>query len=529
MRKVENTEFQNSIETDWRILRNELVKHGCEISIIDGEYFFIEQWLEDNPFRFVQDSRDVPRISTPILHDTVSYEAARPISTTKSFLSAKFDGSDGLIVQSPEKVARNSVRRKPIHSSRASSSRKAPSQSSSSPYSELQTLGDSGVSQSNSDYAVRPKPDLENGLIVRSPSTHDKGLILQSSIQTFEDGLILQEVPPYKPPVVIDGIMPLTGEFEAYKAVAINDEACRLLVEQERNPSSCPRANLWLPANLQPVYEGEDAQFILPIMAQSSFSVMSYQSAPKLGKDIVRLQHLLHSSYSSGRMGSKDGVVADAFFFLETVSSPLARFNFLRNPNAGGEPFSDLDVLDFECSTIGITDNSELFPKLEFDLAHQSYWGLLSHLMGLLQAVTDIFQGRAYITRSRQELQFLWDLHKINSHVAWVQAQLADWDKVENAVRFCRHWHSQQLNLRDQAVRMLRDWKSAQKILMGAEGVDIIELSIRSAEDLPKYKFSRPGAFAKIKFYKRNIHGRAEHSLVSTTKLHILLNFLRFC
>lgn len=171
---------------------------------------------------------------------------------------------------------------------------------------------------------------------------------------------------------------------------------------------------------------------------------------------------------------------------------------FLQDQHAITQTFSDLDSLDFECSTANGTDTGRPFPTKEFDFCQKSYYRLITYIMGLLEVYAYIFQGGTYINRSRHELEILWKDKKMNIRTAWIEKQLTGWSEVEQAVIYLRDWRGLRPAIRDQAFQALKEWQQAERMLSGSDIEDVIELTVISASNIPKSGFNRPTPLVKI-------------------------------
>lgn len=221
----------------------------------------------------VESRAQQPLSVPPSLNQEYGNESALPpMRLLSSFNNANIV-VEGTIPQIPTQAMKNSVRRKPVRSSIASS------QSSLFASTLIRSLDvpikpDSSFAP-DSGIIVRTQDEPDVGLIVRSPSTLDKGLILQSSAQVFDDGLIVQS-PFTAQEAKADGLIPASNEFEEYVQEAIDAEACRLLVERDVHPGIVPQPYFWLPKDLQSYYKDYESQNIIPSMDPKSFSVMAY-------------------------------------------------------------------------------------------------------------------------------------------------------------------------------------------------------------------------------------------------------------
>ncbi|KAG4443173.1 hypothetical protein IFR05_001315 [Cadophora sp. M221] len=286
-------------------------------------------------------------------------------------------------------------------------------------------------------------------------------------------------------------------DFNRYIKEAVDNEASRRSIERIQHPDAGAKAYSWLPKAMQSQYKGRGD--IISLLEPNSFSVMAYETAPRCNEEIERLMSLLRVTFEHKNLSQSAGVVNDASQSLDSMSKAISKFMMLQNQYAPvPEAFSDMDALEFEYSTAASLDDTHQFPAKEFEFCQKSYYRLLTYIMGMLEAFAYIFQGRTYISRSRHELEFLWKDKKMDIRTAWIDKQLAGWDEVEAAVLFIRDWRAVRPFIRDQALRALRDWQTAEKMLSGSEGEDIIELTIVSATGFPKSTFGRPSLLVKV-------------------------------
>ncbi|PVH82065.1 hypothetical protein DL98DRAFT_514136 [Cadophora sp. DSE1049] len=286
-------------------------------------------------------------------------------------------------------------------------------------------------------------------------------------------------------------------DFNKYIQDAVDAEASRRTIERIQNPDAGPRAYSWLPKSMQAQYKGRGD--IVSLLEPKSFSAMAHETAPRCNEEIERLMSLLRVTFEHKNLSQSAGVVNDAFRCLDSMSKAVSKFMLLQDQHAPvSGAFSDMDALDFEYSTAAALDDGHQFPAQEFEFCRKSYYRLLTYIMGMLEAFSYIFQGRTYISRSRHELEFLWKDKKMNMRSAWIDKQLAAWDDVENAVLYVRDWRAVRPVIRGEALRALRDWNTAERMLSGSEVDDVIEMTIISATGLPKSTFGKPNLLVKL-------------------------------
>jgi hypothetical protein len=192
-------------------------------------------------------------------------------------------------------------------------------------------------------------------------------------------------------------------------------------------------------------------------MDAKSFTTMAYDTAPRCVEEIDRMTRFLRQSLEYKSTGSNNPWVIEAFDSLRTLFTAMTKFTLLQDQRSGKDNFSDLDTLDFEYSAAAAIDEHLHFPEREFELAEKSYYLLLTYIMGMLELFSDVFPGRSYVTRSHKDLEFLWKDKKMRTRTAWVEKQLAGWDRIDDAVLYCRDWHRLRPNLRMQALAALKD------------------------------------------------------------------------
>ncbi|KAK0119783.1 hypothetical protein ONS95_011216 [Cadophora gregata] len=286
-------------------------------------------------------------------------------------------------------------------------------------------------------------------------------------------------------------------DFNTYIQRAVDAEASRRTIERIQNPDAGPRPYSWLPKDMHAQYKSRGD--VSSLLEPNSFSTMAHETAPKCNDDIERLMSLLRVTFEHKNLSQSVGVVNDAFKCLDSMSKAVSKFMLLQDQHSQvSEAFSDMDALDFEYDTAAGIDDSHQFPRQEFEFCQKSYYRLLTYIMSMLEAFSYIFQGRTYISRSRHELEFLWKDKKMNVRSAWIDKQLAAWDEVENAVLYVRDWRAVRPLIRDEALRALEEWHTAERILSGSEVDDVIEMTIMSATGLPKSTFGKPSLFVKL-------------------------------
>ncbi|KUJ16151.1 uncharacterized protein LY89DRAFT_748627 [Mollisia scopiformis] len=288
---------------------------------------------------------------------------------------------------------------------------------------------------------------------------------------------------------------------------AIEQESRRRFLRHERSPTAGPQPYSWLPLDLQTRYSG--VKYLAPLRADC-FTVMAYETVPQCTEQIARLTNLFRVSFDHKLQVATEKVIQEAPATLKVLSIAISKFILLQDQRTANGSFSDLDSLEYEHSTILVESKTvSSFPHEEFELARKSYYNLLTYIMGMLHIFTDIFQGRTYLIRPPNELDFLWQDKKMASRTAWIEKQLTAWDKVENAVLHCRSLRALQPGLRDQAIKVLNDWKEAETILSGRSGDEMITLTVISVSGLPKPTLGQLSTFVRVVFYGPNILGGA--------------------
>lgn len=201
------------------------------------------------------------------------------------------------------------------------------------------------------------------------------------------------------------------------------------------------------------------------------------------------------------------------------MSLAINKFALLEDHRSGTENFSSLDVLDFEHSTAAVMYEHMDFPHKDLDLARKSCYLLLTYIMGMLEVLSVIFPGRTYISRTSSDLDHQWKDMKMGVRTAWVEKQLAGWEKIEQAVGFCRDWHRLRPDLQTQAMTALQNWQMAERILCSSERSDTIEVTVVSATGLPKPNFRTPTAWANVVCYGHNQFGGLSRVLEQKTDI----------
>lgn len=123
----------------------------------------------------------------------------------------------------------------------------------------------------------------------------------------------------------------------------------------------------WLPKVVRLQYK--NSKSIIPIMPADSFTVMTYETAPRCSDEIQRLRLLLQTTFEYKQNILNEEVIREAVQALEVMSSAMSKYALVQDQKSGVENFSDLDVLDFEFSTAVVLDEHIQFPEREFDLA----------------------------------------------------------------------------------------------------------------------------------------------------------------
>jgi hypothetical protein len=231
----------------------------------------------------------------------------------------------------------------------------------------------------------------------------------------------------------------------------------------------------------------KDLDNINKTMDSQSFSVMAYETMPRCAAEIERLKRLMKNSFDRKQRGGEE-VNSEAFKSLEIMSAAISCFALLQDQNPQNvQYFSDLDILDYEYSTAIVMDPHIEFPHKELELIRKSCYQLLTYVMGFLNALSSIYVGRTYVSRSDEELDLEWKSLRLSTRVAWVEKQLAEWTTVENTIAHCRQTHRMQPYIRSAALKALDGWKTAERVLVGDE-VDNIKLIVVSATGLPNMK-----------------------------------------
>jgi len=286
---------------------------------------------------------------------------------------------------------------------------------------------------------------------------------------------------------------------------AIHDEASFLSIQQLEDPSNNSYPWSWLPVAWQHQYEGHLS--VEKAMKPNSFSIMAYETAPRCLEEIERLRRLMRISFDQ-KQAEVTGTIGAAFGSLNVMLAAISKFVVLQDRNSRIPKLSDLDIFEYECSTVSAVQPAVIFPETEFDLAQKSCYRLLTYVMGFLRAFSSLFSGMTYITKTPHELDVLWNELMMHSRVAWVEKQLAAWHDVETAISYCRDFYGLRPGLRSQALIVLKDWEASQSVLSGSQN-DHIELRVISAISLPKTSFRMPSAWAKVVFYGHNRNGGA--------------------
>lgn len=221
------------------------------------------------------------------------------------------------------------------------------------------------------------------------------------------------------------------------------------------------------------------------MMDPMSFSVMAYQTAPSCLEEIdklkIQIKHALQLVPQDGK-----AELEEAYRALEVMLHAISKFNMLQNWKMTGQDFSDLDALEYECSTTIAVGRAVGFPEMDFEMARKSCYGLLSYVMGFLRAFSNIYTHLGHAPRKTGYSGLLdWNALHMSARVAWVENQLLGWTAVEHKILHCRDFHSRRPFLKTQAVSALSQWSLAKNVLSGSEG-DRIELKVISARGLPK-------------------------------------------
>ena len=290
--------------------------------------------------------------------------------------------------------------------------------------------------------------------------------------------------------------------FSLWIGKAMEREANIRHLQRERYPQLGPHAYSWLPRSIQASYKNRID--VVSIMEANSFTVMAYETAPRCHEEIERLTGLLRIFGDNLGVETNTRVLGDALRTLKTMSSGIRKFTTLQDQSPIADKFSDLDVLDFEYSTAIAKDKQLKFPNKEFELAQKSYYMLVTYIMGLLEVLSVIFSGRTYTTMDLNDVEFLWTDKKMHVRTAWLEKQLAGWDEIEDAVKFCRDWRRLRSGFRKLALIALSEWQTAERMLSASHKNDIIELTVISARGLPKSNFILPTAWAKVVCYGTN-------------------------
>lgn len=229
----------------------------------------------------------------------------------------------------------------------------------------------------------------------------------------------------------------MDDEFLQHIRRAVEREARAQFLDRQNNPDQGPHPYDWLPRSLQERYARSPE--IVSLMDPKSFSVMAYETAPRCMTEIQRLLPLLRVSVEN-KSHTTEGALGEAIESLKLLSTVLPKFVAIQNQRSVNERFSDLDILDFEYSTVSaFNEEKDLeYPEREFEHAQKSYYRLLTYIMGMLELFTDIFPGRTYVTRPKEQLDQLWQERRMATRTAWVAKQLTAWDEVETSAQVSR-------------------------------------------------------------------------------------------
>lgn len=220
-------------------------------------------------------------------------------------------------------------------------------------------------------------------------------------------------------------------------------------------------------------------------MDDKSFSVMAYQTARRCVEEIARLRLLVQNALQ--HIDSDDiSELIEAHHSLEIMSTAVSKLRKLKNPEINGQEFSDVDVLDYEYSTAIAVSVVVGFPEEKIEFARQSYYQLLSFVMGFLEAFSEMYMYLRHMPRNLEDLGgYNWISLQMRARVAWVEKQLLGWGAVAAAIEDCREYHSFTPFLKTQAVSALSQWSASEQILSGCVGGEM-NLCVISGQGLPR-------------------------------------------
>jgi hypothetical protein len=244
----------------------------------------------------------------------------------------------------------------------------------------------------------------------------------------------------------------------------------------------------WLPPSMRNQFR--QMKGVAERLPPDSFSVMAYDTCPRLSADMEALKRMMKSSFENST--ASNPAIQDAFRSLKVLSNAVKKFPLLQHQSMDLSRFSDLDILDYEASTATAVDLALGCPTEEIELAQKGYYRLLSYMMGFVKAFSAVFPGRTYVINTPSEIEAAWNALEMNSRVAWIEKQLAAWDPIQDAALYCRDFRRNNPGLRSQAVKALQDWQISVQILSGSSK-EIITLKVISATALPRSSFRAVG------------------------------------
>lgn len=389
---------------DWEFVSSELLKLGHSQHSIDEKYFFIESWLGTH-LRRGSDGLQPPistRRADSLSDASSSHTSSRETSSSK-----------GLEAPPAHTVTPSiSAPRIPLLGTTAHEDEELPGYT---PGKKPTTIGEK-VRNLDQTTAI-----LNAEAAITTPGGSSAAAAAAPPAYTFEEG----------------NDQEMDEEFSRYIHQSIASELKRRYQLREANPTMGPFTYAWLPKMYQLQYAGREE--VQAMLDANSFTVMGYQTAPHYLQKIEAMLPILRMS--------ADGTADDTIFTngsgtIRTMVKALAKYVTIQARNSGTDQFSDLDVLDYEYDTARAIDSGLHFPDTQFEFAQKSYYNLLTYIMGMSSLMREIFSGRAFVERSREELTQLWNDRRMSARTAWIQKQLVGWGAVDEAVLACRDWHS---------------------------------------------------------------------------------------
>ena len=289
---------------------------------------------------------------------------------------------------------------------------------------------------------------------------------------------------------------------------AVNHEASLRLIESEARPYGGPLPWGWVwdarAKQFKNIYTSDVlAATSTPTLEPWSFTAMAYQTAPRCIKEIDRLDNLIAQSGITEGVGTdfSNQEAEEAVRSLRLVRLAAAKFGFLQDQRRDSNPrFSDLDAFVVMASVLDDCNPQHTVLK---DYPHgpaidvqTGYPEVLKLIMGFVHAITQIYTGRTYLTRPREESDRLWNEQRMYARMKQIERKLHKWDAIEIAGNKCREWF---LNNHVQIERSVRHclwtWREARSIRKGLYG-DTIRITRISANGLPP-----GGRFSSKKFW----------------------------